>query len=161
MAKFEELNEYINDILTRLTDNQDLCKLIDSNDASPLNHDDVSHEGRSELIFKRIFPLPKIPSDQLVDKNTYLTVYFDNIEKGGSVYYKDSLLTFDIICHLDLWRLERGKLRPFVIMNKIDEMFNNKSTLGIGKTQFHRSRMNWYSKDYCGYTLQYRICDFS
>ncbi|GFN32598.1 hypothetical protein [Paenibacillus xylaniclasticus] len=160
MTKFEEMNEYINSILTWLTDNQNLCKLIYYNDINPLRKPDLNDEDRIELTLDKILPLPKIPSDRLVNENSYLLVYLDNIEKGGNIYFKDSLLCFDIICNLNLWRMV-GRLRPYAIMHELDEMFNNKSTLGVGKTQFYRSRMVWYSKDFCGYSLQYRICDFS
>lgn len=163
MAKFAELNQYINDILLKLIQNQDLCKYIhyESNEiepSDPIIKPDLDLTQRKSLMYTRIFPFPKIPTE--VDAGTYVTVLFDNIEKGGSIFFKDSVITFNIICHINQHRL-LGKLRTYAIMNEIDEMFNNKSVVGIGKTQFLRSRFIVANNTFSGYSLQYRVTDFS
>jgi hypothetical protein len=162
MAKFQELNEYINDVLMRLVSSQNICKYLkyatDAN-TDPLSLPDLNEDERIGLIFQKLFPFPKLPDETLVDASAYLTVYFDNIESSGN-YFKDSMLTFNIICHQDKWRMP-AKLRPYALMHEIDELYNNQRTNGIGKTQFYKSRMMWANKDFSGYTVQYRLLDFS
>lgn len=163
MSHFKELNLYINNVLEMLVQNQNLCKYLyydTKPDEDPLSKPNLTEEQRIGLLFKHIFPLPKLPSDSKVDASSYLTVFFDNIEKGGSIYFKDSILTFNVFCHLDLWRIP-DRLRVYSIMEEIDLMFNNQSTVGIGKTQFQRSRLFSVNKDFAGYTITYRLVDFS
>jgi hypothetical protein len=111
-------------------------------------------------MYTKVFPFPKLPSENELTAGTYLTVYFENIEKGGSIYFKDSIITFNIVSHINQHRL-LGKLRPYAIMNEIDEMFNNQKVVGIGKTQFVKSRFLWVNNVFSGYSLHYRITDFS
>lgn len=163
MAKFEELNSYVNEILLKLIQSQNLCKYIhyqtDENSPSdPLVEADLDLNQRKSLMYSRIFPFPKIPSE--AEAGTYLTVIFDNIEPAGSVYYKDSLIIFNVISHLNQWRL-LGKLRPYAVMNEIDKMFNQQKIVGIGRTEFARSKFMFINSSFAGYTLQYRIVDFS
>jgi hypothetical protein len=163
IAKFQELNTYTNDVLMKLVGSQNLCKYLKyatDKDVDPLLMPDLSEDERIELLFKNIFPYPVIPDERLVDASAYLTTYFDNFERSGNFYFKDSLLTFNIICHLDKWRIP-SKLRPYAIMNEIDQIYNDKRTNGIGKTQFYRSKMVWVNKEFAGYMLQYRLTDFS
>ena len=163
MAKFAELNQYINEILLKIINSQNLCKYINyptDEDTNPLTMPDLSILERKGLLFKRIFPFPKLPSDTELTAGTYLTVYFDNINKGDSVYWKNSVLVFNVISHLDQWRMP-ASLRPYAIMNEIDTIFNNQKVVGIGKTQFERSRFMWVNKDFAGYTIQYKLVDFS
>jgi hypothetical protein len=163
LARFVELNDYINEVLLKVINSQNLCKYINYNtdeETDPLTSPDLDIVKRSELLFKRIFPFPKLPSDTELLAGTYLTVYFDNIDKGGSVYWKNSVLVFNVISHLDQWRMP-AKLRPYAIMNEIDVMFNNQKVVGIGKAQFDKSRFMWVNKDFAGYSIQYKFVDFS
>ena len=165
MARFQELNEYIDQILLKLIQSQNLCKYIhyesNQNDPSdPLDSPDLTLNERKALMYTRIFPFPKLPNETELTAGTYLTVYFDNIEKSGSIYFKDSIIIFNIISHINQHRL-LGKLRPYAMMNEIDEMFNDQKVIGIGKTQFVRGRFLWVNSSFSGYSLHYRITDFS
>jgi hypothetical protein len=158
---FEQLNKYINEVLWLIIQNQNLCKYLyydTANTVDPLSMPELTDEQRTSLLFNHIFPLPKLPTNEDIKATSYLTVFFDNIEKGGSIYFKDSLLTFNIFCHLDLWRIP-DKLRVYGLMEEIDSIFNNKSIIGIGTIQFYRSRLFSVNKDFAGYTLTYRVVD--
>lgn len=163
MAKFQELNDYINQVLLKLIESQGLCKYLhyettQGEPTDPLDSPDLTLNERKQLMYSRIFPYPKVPEEG--DAVTYLTVIFDNIEKAGSHYFKDSRIVFNIICHESQWRL-LGKLRPYAIMEEIDTLFNNQSVIGIGKVQFERSKFGYFNKSFSGYSLVYKVVDFS
>lgn len=163
MSRFQELDEYIYETLLTITSSQNLCKYLKyatDKETNPLSMSDLSEEERFSLIFDRIYPLPKLPDEKLVDAASYVTVYFDNIEKGGSQYFKNSVLVFNVICHLEKW-LMPSKLRPNQIMHEIDTLFNGKRDMGIGGMEFVRSNFIYVNKDFAGYSMRYRIVDFS
>ena len=156
MAYFSELNISINEIISRVLNNQDLCKYLYYNEPDPLSKTDISDT--STLLLNNIFPLPKEP-DAETDKISLLNVYFysgkiGDLNKG----FKCEYLVFDIICHLDIWMVKNG-IRPYYISNKIDEIFNNKHIplLGINKPIFDYWICKKYSNYFYGFNLMYKL----
>lgn len=156
MAYFSELNVCINEIMSRVLENQDLCKYLYYNDPDPLSNPDISDT--KILISNNIFPLPKDP-DSITDEISLLNIYFysgkhGDINKG----FKCEYLVFDIICHLDIWMIKNG-IRPYYISNKIDEIFNDKRIpiLGFSKPIFDFWVQKKYSNYFYGFNLMYRL----
>ena len=65
---------------------------------------------------------------------TPATMYADEYTIFGGGYdpevnsgYRNVSLLIDIICHLNAWKIREG-YRPFLLMNEIDKMLNNKLT---------------------------------
>jgi hypothetical protein len=155
MAKFDELNKNINNVLFKLIESQNLCKLLlyPTNDA--LSQPDISDT--SSLLFERIYPLPKIP-DPVSETGSFLTVLFDSFQLGNNVGTKQGLLTFVVIVHIDSWRMEgTGMLRPFAIMNEIDKLFNQERVIGVKKIDINDGRLIKMNDKFWGYELNYRI----
>ncbi len=160
MARFEELDENINKVMMKLIESQNLCKLLyydTGHDEDPLSKPDI--QDMSSLLFDRIYPLPKIPNIE-ESTSSLLTVFFDEIRLSENINFKGTILSFTILCHIDLWRMP-GKLRPYSIKHEIDKIFNEQRVIGIGKMQFERSRFTWANEKYSGYRLDYRIYDFN
>lgn len=157
MAKFQELSGYINNTLLTLIGSQDLCKLLYYNSPNPLSEPDISDT--YSLLFSKIYPVPKLlyAADEA---GSLLTVIFDEFQLGGNVGYKNGTIVFNIISHIDTWRIDGG-LRPYSIANEIDTIFNNKRIAGIGKMVFDRMRFLWVNDKFSGYTLEYKIIDFN
>jgi hypothetical protein len=157
LARFQELNNNLMAVLIKLIESQDLCKLLYYTQTNPLDQPDISDT--STLLFDKIFPIPKIPDNQQTEGNL-LTVIFDDIRLDNNIGFKDSIVSFNIICHINQWRID-GSIRPYAIMNKIDEILNNQRVVGLGKMIFSRSRFGTINDMFMGYRLDYKVIDFN
>jgi hypothetical protein len=165
LSKFDELNRNLMDVMSKLVSSQNLCKLLLYTSDNPFVEPDIVDT--SSLIFNKIFPIPKLPdtveSVQNV-KGSLLTAVFEDIKIGSTNRgFKNSLLCFNIYCHIDLWQMSEtgGKLRPFSIMQEIDTLFNDQRVIGLGRMQFVRSRPIAANATNIGYKIDYEICDFN
>jgi hypothetical protein len=52
---------------------------------------------------------------------SYLVITFDNFSTNSSNFeFRNNLICFDILCHMDYWQLEDFQLRPFRIAAELD-----------------------------------------
>ena len=72
---------------------------------------------------------PKIKMSEHEEVKSYIIISFDNFlpTKTNSPYYRDCLVTFDIICHTDCWDIGNYQLRPVKIAGYIDGILNTLS----------------------------------
>jgi hypothetical protein len=67
---------------------------------------------------------PKI-WDESTEKTSYVVALFSNfVANARNTDYKIDTITFDIACPYDEWVLSGQSLRPYLIMERIDQMFN-------------------------------------
>ena len=154
MANFEKLNDNINDILVSVTNNQDLCKYIHL--PNPVGQPDIVNT--KELLFKKIFPLPRIPDVNETAAN-FLNLYFADFQLGDSNSgVKTGVLRFEVLCHIDLWRITgHSMLRPLIILREIDQMINNQRIIGVKKAKFINLAPLFANNKYMGYRVNYEI----
>jgi len=89
-------------------------------------------------------------------------VVFDNFYADG--YNKDfkiSVVQFNIICPYDEWLLEENSLRPYLLMERIDTLFNEHKLAGIGNLKFSRGEELIVSPQLGGYSLTYQVHEFN
>jgi len=158
MSRFDELDSNIMTVLLKMIDNQNLCKLLNYTSNSPLSEVDIADT--SSLLFDKIYPYPFTPEVDSV-ATSQINIMFDNFQIGkDNPAFKNSQLTFIILCHSSLWRMD-GMLRPFAIMKEIDTLFNSVNGIGMGKMQFVSGNITWANASYSGYRVSYKICDFN
>ena len=75
--------------------------------------------------------------------------------------FKISTVRFDIACPYDEWLLDDTSLRPYLIMEELDIMFNQAKLSGIGNLQFHRADALTLSPQIGGYSMRYKINEFN
>ena len=110
---------------------------------------------------KQILIVPKI-FDENTEKMSYVTAIFDDfVVNQMNPDFKISTIRFDIACPYDEWLLDEGSLRPYLIMQEIDEMFNQAKLSGIGNLQFHRADALALSPQIGGYSMRYKINEFN
>ncbi|MGG1664530.1 hypothetical protein [Brevibacillus sp. NRS-1366] len=153
MANFEFLSGNLNNVLLELIDSQELCKLLHYPSYDPLSEPDI--KDTSELLFDKIHPYPRVP-EVTATTTSNLNVIFDSFALGDASSIKEGLLKFTILVHNELWRTE-GALRPFLIMSKIDNIFNDKRIIGLKKLQFERANFIWANEKFSGYQVSYRM----
>lgn len=157
MSKFKKLNMEINNVLDLLLKKPNLLKLLNYTSDSPLQEPNVNNP--KSLLFKNIFPYPFIPEAQ-EHACSVLSILFDNFRPdGNSTQYQTNGMTFLILCHIDLWKVENG-LRPIYIMDEIADVFDQTNGFGIGKLTSRTADIYWANNKYVGYRITYQNNDF-
>ena len=93
---------------------------------------------------------------------SYITAIFDDfVVNQLNPEFKISTVRFDIACPYDEWILSERSLRPYLIMEELDKMFNQEKLKGIGNLQFHRADNLTLSPWIGGYSMRYKINEFN
>ena len=147
-------------IANKIMTNQTICRLLkyQTRDALTDKYPDVDG---ADLIGKQILIVPKIFDDS-TEKMSYVTAIFDDfVVNQINPEFKVSTVRFDIACPYDEWMLNERTLRPYLIMQEIDTMFNEGQLAGIGTLQFYRADALTLSPWIGGYSMKYKINEFN
>jgi hypothetical protein len=90
-----------------------------------------------------------------------ISVFDDFVVSQLNPEFKVSTVRFDIACPYDEWILNDHSLRPYLIMQEIDTMFNEGKLAGIGTLQFYRADNLTLSPYIGGYSMRYKIHEFN
>lgn len=147
-------------ILNKLVNNQRICRLLKYQVRDPFSDKYEDVDG-IELLNKQILAVPKV-FDTSTEKMAYIVAVFDNfVVNQFNPDFKISTVRFDIACPYDEWVLDENSLRPYLIMQEIDNMFNQGKLAGIGNLQFHRADMLTLSPQIGGFSMEYKINEFN
>lgn len=80
--------------------------------------------------------VPKISFGEHEDVKSYVLLEFDDVAPSNNPQYRNCVVSFSIICHLDYWEMDNYELRPWMIAGYIDGILNDARLSGIGKLQF-------------------------
>jgi len=104
---------------------------------------------------------PKIWDDS-TEKTSYIVALFNSfVANSLNPDYKIDTIGIDVACPYDEWVLNGHSLRPYLIMEEIDRMFNGAEMAGIGTLEFVRADRNVFTSQIGGYTMQYKINEFN
>lgn len=165
--RFSVMGENTFKLANKVLNNQTICRLLKYQTRNPLLEIDPATNKPQpdvdgvELINKQILIVPKIYDDS-VEKMSYIVILFnDYVVNQLNNEFKTSTIRFDIACPYDEWLLDERTLRPYLIMQEIDSMFNESKLAGIGTLQFWRADPLVLSPQIGGYSLRYRIDEFN
>lgn len=145
----------------KLMQNQRLCRLLKYSVRDPFDTDKYTDVDGVELLNKQIMITPKI-WDESTEKTSYIVALFDEFRVSQlNPDFKINTISFDIACPYDEWALNDQSLRPYLIMEEIDNMFNGAQMAGIGTLQFVRAERCTFTPQIGGYTMKYRINEFN
>ena len=85
---------------------------------------------------KYLRTVPKIPFGEHEEVKSYILLEFDDFTPSNNPHYRNCIISFTIVSHLDNWELEDYKLRPYQIAGYIDGILNETKLSGIGTLQF-------------------------
>lgn len=148
-------------IAYKILNNQRICRLLKYQVRDPFNLEKYPDVDGLELMGKQILIVPKI-FDESTEKMSYVTAIFDDfVVNQINPEFKISTIRFDIACPYDEWVLDENSLRPYLIMQEIDTIFNQGKLAGIGNLQFHRADALALSPQIGGYSMRYKINEFN
>jgi hypothetical protein len=159
LSRFSELGTNIVGVIERLLEDKELLKLLYYECEDPLSQPDVPNP--NSLIFNNIYPLPKIPEVEESQKSI-VSIIFSDAKLSKNLKFKDYKVYFDIMVHIDLWRI-KGSIRPYEIAQRIDDVFNELrgTELSTGNINFCGFRSVRYNNVYYGFTLSYDVTNFN
>ena len=148
-------------IANKLMQNQRLCRLLKYPVRDPFNEEKYQNVDGLDLLNKQILIIPKIFDDS-TEKMSYVTAIFSNFTVNMiNPDFKLSTVRFDIACPYDEWVLNGHSLRPYLIMQEVDDMFNQAQMAGIGTLSFVRAEALVLTPQIGGYSMVYQINEFN
>lgn len=158
--RFEVMGTNTFNIANKLMSNQNLCRLLKYQVRDPFEKKYPDVDG-IELLNKQIMIVPKIFDDS-TEKTSYVVAIFSNfVTNALNPDFKLSTIRFDIACPYDEWVLNGQSLRPYLMMQEIDNMFNGAQMAGIGTLQFIRAESIVLTPQIGGYSMLYQINEFN
>ena len=141
-------------IVSQFLKNNNLKKLLYYTTPDCLSKPVVSTNDAVEMMGKQIQITPYLPIDGSV--KAYVYIDFDTfIPNATNPEFRDNVVEFDIICHLDQWQLDDMKLRPYRIAAEIDSMISDQKLTGIGTLQFQGAARVNINAEFHGICLRY------
>ena len=135
--------------------NRRLKKLLYYTTKNALDKPDLTDDQTYELFGKNIKIVPKLYIDGSV--LAYIIISFDNFTPNASnPEFRDSVISFDIICHFDQWQLKDFQLRPYKIAAEVDSMLNDRHLTGIGTLHFMGANQIILNDEFAGISLMYQ-----
>lgn len=171
MGVYASIELMINEMILELAKNQTVMKYIVYDDVlvDPISKPTITNtqsyiyrSNTTEVTDYRLFSLPKIPTIT-EEKKTLICCWFKSARTDG-VYFQDYTITFDVICHLDIWQIAGGIIRPLRIMDEINDTFSRRNTPNsIGRlVPLDPQYLVYDSRGlFCGYRLSYQGTDFT
>lgn len=153
-SSFNSVEKDLAYITQKIGENESLLKLLvlKENDKNPL-----SVQEKKEILKNNIKIVPKL-TDCNTDVESYIVINFDNFTQNEeNPEYRDKMLIFDIICHLDTWNMGDFKLRPYKILGHLDMMFNKKSLDGTCTIDFMGANVLSIDDSISGITALYSV----
>lgn len=148
-------------IANKLITNQKLCRLLKYQVRDPFNKEKYPDVDGVELLNKQIMIVPK-PWDESTEKMSYIvTTLASYAVNPVNSEFKLGKIRFDIACPYDEWVLDEHSLRPYLIMQEIDNLFNGARMAGIGTLQFVRTDSIVLTSQIGGYSMLYSINEFN
>lgn len=145
----------------KLMQNQRLCRLLKYQVRDPFDEQKYENVDGVLLLNKQIMITPKI-WDESTEKTSYVVALFNTfVANTMNPDYKIDTIGIDVACPYDEWVMNGHSLRPYLIMEEIDKMFNGAEMAGIGTLEFVRADRNVFTSQIGGYTMQYRINEFN
>ena len=153
-SSFLSMEKDLEIITNRFLKNDRLKKLLYYTTKNALDKPNLNEDQSLELFQKNIKIVPKLYIDGSV--LSYVIISFDNFTPNAeNPEFRDTIISFDIICHFDQWQLKDFQLRPYRIAAEIDTMFNGQHLTGIGELNFLGANQIILNDEFAGVSLMY------
>lgn len=154
------MGENLFKVANKIIHNQKICRLLKYQDTNPLDEEKYPDVDGVDLLHKQVIIVPKFPEEGI--ECSFIVAVFDNFTiNPNNPDYKLTRIRFDIVCPYSEWVIDQGSLRPYLIMQEIDTLFNQAKLSGIGNLQFTHATPLVLSPQMGGYSMYYQINEFN
>ena len=155
-SSFLSIEKDLSIITNMMLKNERLKRLLYYTTPDALDKNNITSEQTYGLFGNNIRIVPKLAIDKTVEN--YIIIGFDGFTPNATnPEFRDHVIFFDIVCHLDSWHLKDFQLRPYKIAAEIDSMINEKYLAGIGRTQFIAMNQIAVNDEFAGLCLMYEV----
>ena len=165
--RFSVMGENTFLIAEKIMNNSRICRLLKYQSKHPFEkRDPITGKEQPDvdgidLINKQILIVPKVFDDSTEKMSYVISVFDDFVVNQLNPEFKLSTLRFDIACPYNEWILNDKSLRPYLLMEELDKIFNGTKLKGIGNLQFYRADNLTLSPWIGGYSMKYKINEFN
>lgn len=153
-SSFNSVEKDLNYITQKISEDESLLKLLVLKENQI---ESLTTEEKKEILRNNIKIVPKL-SDLNSSSQSYIVISFDNfVQNDENPEYRDKILIFDIICHIDTWNMGDFKLRPYKILGHLDMLFNKKSLDGTCAIDFMGANVLSIDDSISGLTSMYSV----
>jgi hypothetical protein len=154
-SSFLSMEKDMGIITSLILKNKRLTKLLHYTTPDALKRPHLTDEETYALFGKNIKMVPKVIVDPEV--LNYLVINFDNfLPNENNPEFRDNLIIFNIICHIDEWQLSDFELRPYKIAAELDSMLDKQKLTGIGELHFIAASQIPFEDEFGGLMLIYK-----
>ena len=141
-------------IVDKILKNERLKRLLYYTTSDALTRKPLDEDQSLSVLQNNIKIVPKLYVDGSV--LSYIIISFDHFSPNiTNPEFRDNLISFDIICHVDQWDLQDFKLRPYLIAAELDSMLDGKHLTGIGELGFVSADQLLVNDEFAGLSLTY------
>lgn len=119
-----------------------------------LDKPEVPEEEAYAMFGKNIRMVPKLDVNESI-LNYIFIKFSDFTPNATNTEFRDNVIEFDIVCHLDQWQMKDFQLRPYRIAAELDSMFDKQRLTGIGTLNFLGADPIMLSDEFAGLCLMY------
>ena len=152
-SSFLSVEKDMSIIVDRILNDPRIQRLLYYTTSDALDRPNLTEDQKLELLENNIKIVPKIKVDNV--NYNYLLISFNNFLLSTNPEFRDNIIEFDIVCHLDNWQLKDFQLRPFKIAAELDSMLNDTKLTGIGLLEFLSAQERVLSDEYAAVCLKY------
>jgi hypothetical protein len=154
-SSFLSVDKDMEIISQKIIANERLKRLLYYTTEDALTLPNLSPEQSIEIFRNNIKRVPKLHIDNSV--LNYIFIQFDHFATNETnPEFRDNIIEFDIVCHVDQWELKDFQLRPFRIAAELDSMFDKQDLTEIGKLEFIGASIIIPNSEFAGICLLYR-----
>lgn len=158
-GKFSVLGSNLFKVLLKFSQNQNFCRLLYYTDEEPLDVSKAPVVGNS-LIHQHLRIIPKL-DDLEKTPHSVVAILFDSFDlMMANPEFANVNLDIVVACPLDSWILSDNNLRPFLLMDEIDNMLNGKRLAGFAKLKFLSAKRIDVSSNLSVYRMVYNCNEF-
>lgn len=155
-----ELGLFLQKIIDRLQNNQNLLKLLYYTDKDPLSGEDLNSDQIKEEIFEKLIKVvPRIGPKETAASLISLRVVNGQVNETNNEF-RDFLIAIEVFVPLTQWIIKNSNLRPFAIMGEIQRSLAGKTIDGLGKISGGDFSINFITDEISCYEMTYEIVGY-
>lgn len=160
VRNLKELGSFMQRIVKRLMNNQNLLKLLYYTDKDPLSQSDISDDIiRKEIYEKLIKVIPRIGPKETA--SSLIAIKIDRGKANKNDEFRDIHFMVDVFVPLTQWIIKDENLRPFAIMGEIQKSLQGAKVDGIGQIIGGDFELNFLTEEISCYTITFTVTSYA
>ena len=160
VRNLKELGSFMQRIVKRLMNNQNLLKLLYYTDKDPLSQSDISGDTiRKEIYEKLIKVIPRIGPKETA--SSLIAIKIDRGKANKNDEFRDIHFMVDVFVPLTQWIIKDENLRPFAIMGEIQKSLQGAKVDGIGQIIGGDFELNFLTEEISCYTITFTVTSYA